>query len=78
MNDSSEAASFQLWVARIAAFYQTYFPEKAVAKACRDTATKFKGREMDLFNALYHKYEVAPADQTYHSATPPGWEKLFA
>jgi len=62
----------RLWSARVSAFYGVYCPSK-VGPACRDTAVKFKGREGDLFAALYHKYSVAEPDQTFHTCLPPNW-----
>jgi hypothetical protein len=75
--DASET-NLRLWAARVAAFYRVYFPEKAAAKVCRETAAKFQGREVDLFAALYHKYDVAEVEQTFHTATPPGWRQMRA
>jgi uncharacterized membrane protein (DUF2068 family) len=63
----------RLWAARVWTFYRIYFPAKSANAQCRETAEKFNGREMDLFAALYHKYDVAPNEQTFHTDMPPGW-----
>jgi hypothetical protein len=69
---SQEEADLRLWTARVSGFYAVYCPSKA-GEGCRDTAKKFKGREADLFEALYHKYSVDESEQTFHTVVPPGW-----
>lgn len=72
---SEEEAELRLWSSRVSAFYGVYCPSKA-GEGCRETAKKFKGRETDLFSALYHKYTVEETDQTFHTAVPPGWRDV--
>jgi hypothetical protein len=52
------------WTRRVQKFYSIYCPSKT--NTCRATAIKFKGKEEDMFVALYHQYKVDLPDQIYH------------
>lgn len=71
-----EETELRLWSSRVWTFYTVYFPPKAAVEGCRETSKKFQGREVDLFTALYHKYEVVEEEQTYHTDLPPGWREF--
>ena len=67
-DEMSPEALRELWASRVMGFYQAHCPPKADFQSCADTADKFRGREGDLFAALYHKYKVAEKGRVFHMA----------